>query len=52
MAHIQDEKMILRYHQFNTEDIRVITKTLIVCNDLFFFHEKDLSCIFIEKFSC
>jgi len=40
MAHIQDEKMILRYHQFNTEDIRVITKTLIVWKDLFFI--KDL----------
>ncbi|CAF3430854.1 unnamed protein product [Rotaria sp. Silwood1] len=28
MAHIQDSEMILRYHQFNTEDIRAITKTL------------------------
>ena len=31
LAHIQDSEMILRYHQFNTEDIRVITKTLAVC---------------------
>jgi hypothetical protein len=31
MAHIQDTEMILRYHQFNTDDIRVITKTLSVC---------------------
>jgi hypothetical protein len=35
MAHIQDEKIILRYHQFNTEDIRAIAKTLIVWNNLF-----------------
>ncbi|CAF0984155.1 unnamed protein product [Rotaria sordida] len=28
MAHIQDSEMTLRYHQFNTEDIRAITKTL------------------------
>ncbi|CAF4612401.1 unnamed protein product, partial [Rotaria sp. Silwood2] len=32
MAHIQDSEMILRYHQFNTEDIRVLTKTL--CTNL------------------
>ncbi len=31
MAHIEDNEMILRYHQFNTEDIRAITKILSVC---------------------
>jgi hypothetical protein len=30
LAHIQDEKLILCYHQFNTEDIQAITKTLAV----------------------
>ncbi|CAM4757580.1 unnamed protein product [Rotaria magnacalcarata] len=29
LAHIQDNEMILRYHQFNTEDIKAITKTLV-----------------------
>ncbi|CAF0833626.1 unnamed protein product [Adineta ricciae] len=29
MAHIKDDKMLLRYHQFNTADIQAITKTLI-----------------------
>ncbi|CAF4740173.1 unnamed protein product [Rotaria socialis] len=29
LAHIQDSEMILRYHQFNTEDIKAITKTLV-----------------------
>jgi len=31
MAHIEKDEMVLRYHQFSTEDIRAITKTLIVC---------------------
>ena len=30
LAHIEDEKLLLRYHQFNTDDIRAITKTLTV----------------------
>ena len=30
MAHIQDKELVLRYHQFNTEDIRVIARTLSV----------------------
>ncbi|CAF1398584.1 unnamed protein product [Adineta steineri] len=28
MAHIQDKEMILRHHQFNTDDIRAIAKAL------------------------
>ncbi|CAF1129647.1 unnamed protein product [Rotaria sordida] len=28
MAHIQNKEMILRYHQFSTDDIRAIAKTL------------------------
>ncbi|CAF3550873.1 unnamed protein product [Rotaria sp. Silwood1] len=28
MAHIQDKEMVLRYHQFSTDDIRAIAKTL------------------------
>jgi hypothetical protein len=31
MAHIQKDEMVLRYHQFSTDDIRAITKTLTVC---------------------
>lgn len=34
MAHIEDSEMILRYHQFNTQDIRTITKALCVGVDL------------------
>lgn len=30
MAHIQDKEMVLRYHQFSTEDIRTIAKALCV----------------------
>lgn len=30
MAHIQDREMVLRYHQFSTDDIRVIAKALCV----------------------
>lgn len=30
MAHIEDREMILRYHQFSTEDIRAIAKSLSV----------------------
>jgi hypothetical protein len=30
MAHIQDKEMVLRYHQFNTDDVRAIAKTLCV----------------------
>lgn len=30
MAHIQEKEMILRYHQFSTDDIRVIAKILCV----------------------
>lgn len=30
MAHIQDTELILRYHQFSTEDLREITKALRV----------------------
>lgn len=37
MAHIQDDKMILRYHQFNTADIEAITKTLTVCSFIISF---------------
>ncbi|CAF3994114.1 unnamed protein product [Rotaria sp. Silwood2] len=32
MAHIQDKEMVLRYHQFSTDDIRAIAKTL--CSNL------------------
>ncbi|CAF1217272.1 unnamed protein product [Rotaria magnacalcarata] len=32
MAHIEDKEMTLRYHQFSTDDIRAITKTL--CSNL------------------
>jgi hypothetical protein len=32
MAHIQDKEMVLRYHQFNTDDIRAIAKILCVMN--------------------
>ena len=30
LAHIHDEEMILRHHQFSTDDIRAITETLHV----------------------
>jgi hypothetical protein len=37
MAHIQDKEMVLRYHQFSTDDIRTIAKALCVC--IHFYHE-------------
>lgn len=40
MAHIKDDKMLLRYHQFNTADIQAITKTLIVPSFLFVFYRQ------------
>ena len=33
MAHIQDKEMVLRYHQFSTDDIRAIAKALCVWNN-------------------
>ena len=30
MAHIQDRELVLRYHQFSTEDLRAIARTLSV----------------------
>lgn len=30
MAHLSDTELILRYHQFSTDDIRAITKALHV----------------------
>ena len=37
MAHIQDREMVLRYHQFSTEDIRTIAKALCVRRKFFSF---------------
>ncbi len=37
MAHIQDREMVLRYHQFSTEDIRMIAKAL--CVGRYFYHK-------------
>jgi hypothetical protein len=30
MAHIEDREMVLRYHQFSTDDVRAIAKALSV----------------------
>ena len=37
MAHIQDKEMVLRYHQFSTDDIRTIAKALCVRKQNFSF---------------
>ena len=34
MAHIQDRELVLRYHQFSTEDLRAIARTLCVRTSL------------------
>ena len=43
MAHIQDRELVLRYHQFSTEDIRTIARTLSV---------RTVTEMFIEHFDC
>jgi hypothetical protein len=47
MAHIQDKEMVLRYHQFSTDDIRAIAKTL--CVRLHFDQNNFLQFCFIVK---
>ena len=47
LAHIKDDKMLLRYHQFNTADIQAITKTLIVaCFLLVFYRENPFAVLY------
>ena len=55
MAHIQDKELVLRYHQFSHEDVRVIARTLSVMKISFLiefsfrFQFCSKSNLFVEK---
>ena len=46
MGHIQDKELVLRYHQFSSEDVRVIARTLSVS---FSFQFVFLDFVFVRK---